>query len=88
MAAVRAIGSKQFVLGFRAADCEVFECENPSEVLGHLAPGVCIVEKRLADAIEGELGKINAADPNISVVIYGSDRVFRAIEMATGMSMR
>ncbi len=82
---VYAIGSKYFLLGFRGAGCTPIICGKPSEIFSHLKRGVYIIEPSLAKPVYEQLERINTADPEITLIVYGTDSLQKSIERATGM---
>jgi vacuolar-type H+-ATPase subunit F/Vma7 len=82
---VHAIGSKYFVLGFRGAGCVPIICENPEDIFGQLKKGIYIIEPSLAKRVYEQLEAINTTDPEITIIVYGTDSLARHMERATGM---
>ena len=85
---IHAIGSKYFVLGFKGAGCVPIICEKPEEVVSHLKTGIYIIEPSLAKPVYDRLEAINTTDPEITIIVYGTDSLARNIERATGMVMQ
>ncbi len=85
---VYAIGSKFFILGFRGIGCKVITCTEPERVFEHLKKGIYIIEPELANPIHEKLEKINNTDPEITIIVYGSDTLQSHIERATGMVLK
>jgi vacuolar-type H+-ATPase subunit F/Vma7 len=83
--AVCAIGSKYFVLGFRGIGCRAVLCTDPEEMLGHLKRGIYIIEPSLARPVHDKLERINNTDPDVTIIVYGSESLQDHIERATGM---
>ena len=82
---IYSIGSKYFVLGFKGAGCVPIVCEKPEEIFNHLKKGVYIIEPSLANKVYERLEAINTTDPEITIIVYGTDSLQRHIERATGM---
>jgi vacuolar-type H+-ATPase subunit F/Vma7 len=82
---IYAMGSKFFVLGFKGAGASPIVCEEPSDVLAHLKRGIYVVEPELAKPIQSQLERINSTNPDITIIVYGTESLQRQIERATGM---
>lgn len=85
---IYAVGSRFFVLGFKGAGASPLVCEEPSDVLAHLKKGIYIVEPELARPIYSQLERINSTNPEITIIVYGTDSLNRQIERATGMAIK
>ena len=83
-----AIGSKYFVLGFKGAGCVPIICETPEDIFISLKKGIYIIEPSLAKPVYGRLEAINTTDPEITIIVYGTDSLAQNIERATGMVMQ
>jgi vacuolar-type H+-ATPase subunit F/Vma7 len=82
---VHVIGSKYFVLGFGGAGCTKIICEKPEEIFMHLKKGIYIIEPTLAKKVYGRLEGINTTDPEITIIVYGTDSLAKHMERATGI---
>jgi vacuolar-type H+-ATPase subunit F/Vma7 len=83
--AVYAVGSKYFTLGFRGAGCATIECNAPEELFSHLTKGIYIVEPSLAMPVYEKIERINSLNPEITIIVYGTESLHQHIQRATGM---
>ncbi|MFH1447787.1 MAG: hypothetical protein ABIG39_02900 [Candidatus Micrarchaeota archaeon] len=83
-----AIGSKFFVLGFRGIGCKTVICTKPEDIFQHLKKGIYIIDPSLASPVHERLEKINNIDPEVTIIIYGSETLQSHIERATGMVLK